>query len=391
MSRDAGASEAAPAERVQCRGMERRTLLAGAAASLAGQVAGQKAELRTAQIGVGNRGTALLRQVLKQANVRVAAICDIDAQARDTALSAASTHNPRSFTDYRQVLDLTDIDAVFVATPCDLHAPMAIAALQAGKYVYCEKPVGITPEQVANVLKAARGAKTFLQIGQQLRYYPTMRESMRQIHELRTIGEPFVIQAQRNSTPPAAGTARPRPAWYDDVKRSGDLIVENAVHNLDACNWAANSRPESAYGHGKKYLPVPSKLAGTAFLDGFSVDYIYENGMNLSYSQLYLHPRSLKELRNGQWYMVFGEKGAIEINSGTFYPMHETEPKKFFTPEIEKASENATEEFFACIREKRQPFADIKVAATAALTAIMGREAIYRRKMVTWKELGVEV
>jgi predicted dehydrogenase len=175
------------------------------------------------------------------------------------------------------------------------------------------------------------------------------------------------------------------------VKRSGDLIVENAVHNIDVCNWAANSRPESAYGHGKKYLPVPSQPAGSAFLDGFSVEYIYENGMNLSYSQLYLHPRSLKELRNGQWYYVFGEKGTIEINSGTFYPMHETEPKRFFTQEIEKTPENATAEFFACIREKRQPFADIKVAATAALTAIMGREAIYRRRMVTWKGLGVTV
>jgi predicted dehydrogenase len=251
--------------------------------------------------------------------------------------------------------------------------------------------VGVTPEQVESVLRASRRAKTFLQIGQQLRYYPTVREAIRQIHELKTIGTPFVIQAQRNSTPPVPGTERPRPAWYLDVKRSGDLIVENAVHNIDVCNWAANSRPESAYGHGKKYLPVPSQPAGSAFLDGFSVEYIYENGMNLSYSQLYLHPRSLKELRNGQWYYVFGEKGTIEINSGTFYPMHETEPKRFFTQEIEKTPENATAEFFACIREKRQPFADIKVAATAALTAIMGREAIYRRRMVTWKELGVTV
>jgi hypothetical protein len=48
-------------------------------------------------------------------------------------------------------------------------------------------------------------------------------------------------------------------------------------------------------------------------------------------------------------------------------------------------------QFYSAIRENRKPVADIKVAATAALTAIMGREAIYRRRMVTWKELGVEV
>ncbi len=53
--------------------------------------------------------------------------------------------------------------------------------------------------------------------------------------------------------------------------------------------------------------------------------------------------------------------------------------------------EDAVSEFYACVREKRQPFADIRVGAIAALTAIMGREAIYKRRMVTWKELGVEV
>ena len=53
--------------------------------------------------------------------------------------------------------------------------------------------------------------------------------------------------------------------------------------------------------------------------------------------------------------------------------------------------ENAMTEFFACIREGRKPLADIRVAATAALTAIMGREAIYKGRSVTCKELGVDV
>lgn len=356
---------------------------------LAGNAAAQDKEIRVAHIGIGNRGTSLLKQVLERRNVKVAAICDTDAGKRDAAQTLAQRDNPKSYTDYRQVLDLSHIDAVVVATPCDLHAEMAAAALQAGKYVYCEKPVGITPEQVAHVLKASKKAKTWLQIGQQLRYYPDMRESMRQLHEVQAIGTPFVIKAQRHSTPPEPGKERDRPAWYLDVKRSGDLIVENAVHNLDVCNWAARSRPVSAYGHGKKYLPktIP---AGSVMMDGFSVSYIYENDMHLDYSQLYLHPRQMKELRNGQWYIVFGEKGSLEINGGMLYPMH-GEPAKYFTPEIENGKEDAMEQFFKAIREGTKPYADIVIAATAALTAIMGREAIYRRKMVTWREMGVEV
>jgi predicted dehydrogenase len=98
------------------------------------------------------------------------------------------------------VLDLADVDAVIVATPCYLHAEMAAACLNAGKYVYREKPVGITPEQVA-LLQAARRAKGFLQIGQQLRYFPALREVIRQIQEERVLGEIFVVKAQRHSTP----------------------------------------------------------------------------------------------------------------------------------------------------------------------------------------------
>lgn len=364
----------------------RAFLLAASAASLA---PAQEREIRVAHIGIGNRGTSLVKQVLEQRNVRIAAVCDIDATKRDAAQSLASRDNPKSYTEYRQVIDLKDVDAVVVATPCDLHAEMATAALDAGKYIYCEKPLGITPEQVAMALKASRRSKAWLQIGQQLRYFPTMRESIRQLHEVKAVGTPFVIKAQRHSTATQPGTERPRAAWYDDVRRSGDLIVENAVHNIDMCNWAANSRPVACFGHGKKYLPktIP---AGTVMMDGFSVTYTYENDMHLDYSQLYLHPRQMRELRNGQWYIVFGSEGSLEINGGTIYPMW-GEPRKFFTPEIESGKENAMEEFMRGIRENRRPFASIEVGATAALTAIMGREAIYQRRMVTWKELGVEV
>ena len=349
-------------------------------------------EIRIASIGIGIRGTALLKQSLQQANVRIAAVCDTDPNARDRAQSLAQRDSPKSYADYRQVVDLKDIEAVHIATPCHLHAEMAAAFLDAGKFVYCEKPLGITPQQVDKVLQSAKRAKTFLQIGQQLRYFPTVREAIRQINELRVIGEPFVIKAQRHSRPTPPEALRSRPAWYNDVKLSGDLIVENAIHNIDVCNWIAGSRPVSAYGHGKKYFPkrIP---AGTEMMDGFSVEYIYENGMHLDYSQLYMHPRALKSLANGQWYVIFGERGSIEMthDAAQFYEMDAEASRDLIDPSLTGKPENATAEFFACIREGRRPFADITVGAVAAITAIMGREAIYRQRSVTWKELGVTV
>jgi myo-inositol 2-dehydrogenase/D-chiro-inositol 1-dehydrogenase len=370
--------------------LPRRAFLAASAASVVG---GAEPEIRAAMVGVGSRGTQLLRQVLEQQNVKVTAICDIDAQARDRAQGLAQRDNPKSFTDYRRVLELADVDAVVVATPCDLHAEMAAACLEAGKHVYCEKPLGVTPEQVALALRAARRSQAVFQIGQQLRYFPSMREAMRRLHEERVAGEIFAVKAQRHATPVEPGQQRPRPEWYLDIRRSGDLIVENAVHNLDACNWIVGSRPVSASGDGGTYLPrrVP---AGRQFMDGFSVQYTYENGIHVAYSQYVFHPRGLAKLPNGQWYAIFGEKGAVWLTheDAFFHPMHERgEPVGLIPDAIKQTPENAMSEFFACIREKRQPFAGIEVAAVAALTAIMGREAIYQKRQVTWKELGVAV
>ena len=342
-----------------------------------------------------------MRRLVKREDVKIIAVCDTDSAARDKAQSVAQDDNPRSYTDYRKLLAQSDVDAVLVATPCYLHAEMAAAALDAGKHVYCEKPLAITPGQVKLAVKAARKSDKVFQVGLQSRNSPMMREVVNQIHNKNIIGRPFVVKAQRNSTPSRPGTRveggsgqrRKRPAWYEDVKQSGDLIVENAIHNIDVCNWLAGSRPVSVYGHGKRYLPEPIP-AGTLMMDGFSVEYIYQNDMHLDYSQLYLHPRKMKELRNGMWFVVFGEEGAIELDYGswTFYDMQgDQEPVEHKEAEDVNLTEIAHNEFFQAIRDKTASTVGIDVAAVSALTAIMGREAIYQRRMVTWDEMGVSL
>ncbi len=378
----------------------RRRLLQGAAvAAAASVVRAQGDPLRFGMIGVGKRGNAHLTRLVERSDVTVGAVCDTDPSARDAAQSAAQADDPRSYADYGELLRQEDIDAVLIATPCYLHAEMSAAALEAGKHVFCEKPLAISADQVKLVLDAARKSNAVFQIGQQSRSSPHMQGVVREIHEAGLIGTPLVIKAQRHSTPSRPGTRREGgsgqqrrfPGWYNDVKLSGDLIVENAIHNLDVCNWLAGSRPVSVYGHGKRYLPEPMP-AGTVMMDGFSVEYIYNNDMHLDYSQLYLHPRALKILPSGMWFVIYGEKGTIELDysSWTFYDIYgDSEPVEHKGVEGLDLTEEAHNDFVRAVRENRRPIADIKVAATAALTSIMGREAIYQRRMVTWGEMGV--
>jgi predicted dehydrogenase len=372
----------------------RRELVVGSAAALllSGVRAEAAEDIRTAHIGVGHRGSTMLKAALEAQNVKVAAICDIDPQAQDKALSTASRDKPKSVTEWRKVLEMKDVGAVIIAVPCDLNAEMAVATLQAGKHIYLEKPLGITAEQVGQVLAAARRSPAVFQIGLQMRYYPVLREAVRRIHDGSFTGSTYIIKAQRDDEP----TRKVNPIkWEADVKRSGDLIVENAVHNLDVCNWIANSRPVSAYGHGKKYFPKPIP-AGTILMDGFSVEFIYENEVHCQYSHVSFHPRTMKALPSGQWYTIFGEKGSVFMTpeSAEFFDLHgESEPqdmvKDLADKSVSNANATALADFFSSVREKRQPFADIKVGATAALTAILGREAIYKGRSVSWNEMGI--
>jgi len=109
-------------------------------------------------IGAGNRGSHLLRGVIEQPDAKVFLLCDIKPDRLDQAATAASRDNPATYADWRKIIERKDVDAVFIATPPYLHSEMAIAALQAGKHVYCEKPIGVNAAQVRELVAAARAS-----------------------------------------------------------------------------------------------------------------------------------------------------------------------------------------------------------------------------------------
>ena len=176
--------------------MTRRTFVAGAPALLAAQSPNDA--IRVGGIGVGNRGAFLLRQILKVPNVKVVAICDLNPETLKKAGAAASAagHAPELYAEFRKLLDRKDIDAVFIATPVDLHKEMTMAALEVGKHVYCEKPMARTEQECRMVVQAAKAAKGMLQFGFQLRHDPFRAASVKFIHG-GGIGKVLFLQAYR--------------------------------------------------------------------------------------------------------------------------------------------------------------------------------------------------
>jgi predicted dehydrogenase len=150
--------------------VDRRGFLRGIGAATAlsySQAKGANDKVRLGIIGAGERGMGDLGNFLKDPTVELVAACDIWGNRVDAA--KAKGKDVKGMADHRQLLDMKDIDVVLIATPDHWHVPIAIDALNAGKDVYVEKPLSLTPEEGPLVVKAARLNNKICQVGMQQR------------------------------------------------------------------------------------------------------------------------------------------------------------------------------------------------------------------------------
>src|SRR5579871_452431 len=132
------------------------------------RVIGANDRINLAQIGCGGRSRDLLNQFnmisQKDDKVKIVAVCDVYEKRKK---AAADKYSAQGYLDYREVLNRSDIDAVVIATPDHWHAPLAIAAMKAGKDVYLEKPMSRTVEEAKEIYEASVKYNRILQIGSQ--------------------------------------------------------------------------------------------------------------------------------------------------------------------------------------------------------------------------------
>lgn len=337
--------------------------------------------VRVAFIGVGNRGSYLLRHMLKVPGIKVVAICDIDAERLKKAVdqAGAAGHSPEAYAEYRKLLDRKDVDAVVIATPVDLHKEMAVAALEVGRNVYCEKPMALTPEECRMVTNAAASAKGIFQAGFQLRHDPSRAASMRFIKQ-GGLGKVLFLQGYRHT-----GDLPRRTLWYFDRTRSGDNIVEQACHILDLMVWAAGSHPLRAFGSGgiNLYEDVPP---GRTTMDNYSVIYEFPNNVRLSFTHIYFDPPGFSGIKE----RVYGSNGAIDLATAIFTEREKKGERKIEVPDSGQDSTYLSlAAFIDNARGKKPPLNNAESARISTLTAMMGRKSIYERRVVTWEEVDV--
>jgi len=162
---------------------------------------GANDRIRMGLIGSGGRGREDWTNFLKQPDMKPVAVCDVYAPFLEKGI-ALTEGRAKGFKDFRRLLEQPDIDAVIVAAPDHWHALMTIAACDAGKDVYCEKPLSLTVVEGAKMVEAARKNNRVVQTGSQQRSGAHYAQAVKLIQD-GGIGEVHRIHAgmQRNIFP----------------------------------------------------------------------------------------------------------------------------------------------------------------------------------------------
>lgn len=191
--------------------------------------------LRVGVIGCGRVARAVhLPTLARLPGVRVSAL----AETHPARLEAAGARFPEAdrYDDFRAMLARADLEAVVVTLPPALHRDAAVAAFEAGRHVYLEKPIATTREQAEEVLRAWRRAGTVGMIGFNYRFHPAFRAGRETIRAGR-IGEPVAARTLFSSA------ARPLPAWKRERRTGGGALLDLASHHVDLLPFLLDRAP----------------------------------------------------------------------------------------------------------------------------------------------------
>ena len=377
--------------------------------------------VRVGMIGVGNQGGP--RNNLKYFQKNVEAICDLDkgylAEAGEFLQKETNRTASLVSADYRQLLDAKDLDAVVVTVPDQWHALMTIEACQAGKDVYCEKPLTLVIDEGRPMIAAARKNKRVVQTG-------TMQRSGKEFHLTMDLLKSGVIGEVKQ-----VKVTLPGPNWIDRAKKpvpdaappegfdfdrwlgpapkvpynvnhvhylfrfywdySGGQQTNFGAHHLDTAQWGLGMDDSG-----------PVSVEGTAVFnpdgwyetpDSADIMYTYANGVKLHC----LQKPGTKYTDQGTKFV--GDKGSLFVFRGGIIaddpnllkgidvpaPL-KLDGNKILLPNEEKRFANYAHvaNFLKCIKTRETPVADISIGHRSATVCHLGNIAVRSGKKIQW-------
>jgi hypothetical protein len=389
-------------------------------------------------IGCGHQSQRIVPSFLVHDDVQIVAVCDVNRQGvgyyhpdqvlgRETARQWVEEHYAQKtrsgefkgcdmYADFRQLLARPDIDAVAIVVPDHWHALIAIAALRAGKDVYCEKPLAMTIYEGQEMVKAVGKYDRVFQTGAQFRSSPAVRKAcelvrngrLGEIHRVRT----WVAPNSFDSPPPGwqpqpvpdgfdyefwLGSAPPAPyhaercfhRWRYILDYSSGQTVNFGAHTNDIAQWALgtdHTGPVEFEDNGSEFLP-PGSLFSAASKTAFRAR--YASGIEL-----------LCETRNSAATKFEGSEGRLEITLGgriATFPENLKDsvigPDEIHLPASNPARKKHVRDdvdadhvrnFIDAIKSRQDPIEPVEIGHRTASLCLLGNIAQRLKRKFTW-------
>ncbi len=358
--------------------------------------------IRIGCIGVGNRGGGNMKAFLNMTNrADVVAVCEVDAQRLAEARQRVEKSTGRkcaAYSDYREMLDNKEVDAVVITTPDHWHALPSIDACAAGKDVYCEKPLTLTIAEGQAMVAAARTHNRIVQTGSQQRSDDRFRLACELVRSGR-IGKVHTVRAGisevnfngpavPNCDPPSEldfnfwlGPAPLKPYNPKHVHYnfrffwdySGGQITNWGAHNMDIAQWGLGmdeSGPISAQGKARY-----NKEGWYEVPEWCEVVYQYANGTTMFCGQ---------DQPGGTTFE--GSNGTIHVTRKEL----ESKPADIVKEPLTDsdvhlyASQDHFENWVDCIKSRKLPICDVAIGHRTASVCHLGNIALRSQKEVRW-------
>jgi myo-inositol 2-dehydrogenase/D-chiro-inositol 1-dehydrogenase len=349
-------------------------------------------------IGLGNMGLGHCLGFDRLSNCQVVAIADSDEKQLEGGQNAFRKNSPRRFSNYQDLLEMPEIDAVVIATPTYFHTQMTINALNANKDVFLEKPIAPTIEETDAIIKAFAHTDRILQIGLVYRYSNLYR-TMAHLIEKGTFGKVMMAYCKEYRD------NFPSPWFYDD-KLSGGALLDKNCHHFDLFSWFIRSPPKQVYAMGGQHIYKPGHKIQCAYsshqgepleepniVDHANVLIEYENGAkgNLGLCMYEIEPIEGLEIGimgdNGAWALAKKDSKLI-IAGGSVGKMKEIEVDYYSDNEKVGHIGCQTErrEFLECVKSRTQPYANLLIAREACVISFAAEKSIKRGSTVPISE-----
>jgi predicted dehydrogenase len=290
---------------------------------------------------------------------------------------------------YEEVMRLSDVNYVILATPPHFRPAHLKSAVEAGKHVFVEKPVAVDATGVRSVVESGEiASQKGLAIGSgtMRRRENGSRETRRLIQD-GMIGEIIACEAIWSSG--ELWSVERQPSWSDmeDQLRnwlyytwlSGDFIVEQFVHNLDLINWVLGEHPVRAFAMGGRQVRTDARFGN--IYDHFAVEYEYASGI-----RCFAMDRQMDGSVGRVEELFLGTKGTgkFGIFRGWAIDLKNGERWRFSDP-TNNPYQQEHEDLIQSIRSGK-PINEARQLAESTLTSIMGREAAYSGQIIEWEE-----